>query len=177
VSPVIVSSASLFEPAFTYPLELTPGDLFHVALHYAASNQTLVTTMTRNGAPFGPIKDVRLGAEFGDFRVNAVSVSSYSDAGDRFGSVFAQGVVDNVVVTMPEPPVGRVTGAFGNSGWQVCFASRSNWHYTLERSLDCVNWNSASSPVPGTGGELVLLDNQAPAGTAALFHRVKADRP
>lgn len=175
VSPAIVSSNNQFNTSFTFPLELTPGDLFRISLSYTASNGTLVTTMTRNGAAFGPVKDVKLHAEFTDFRLDAVSINSYSDHGDNFGSVIAQGTVDDVVVTLPEPPIGPIAGRFTNGVWQVEVASRTNWFYTLEQTENLQSWTATSPPQVGTGANIVLEDTNSVGN--ARFHRVRAERP
>lgn len=175
VSPAIVSSNNQFNTSFTFPLELTPGDLFRISLSYTASNGTLVTTMTRNGAAFGPVKDVKLHPEFTDFRLDAVSINSYSDHGDNFGSVIAQGTVDDVVVTLPEPPSGQIAGRFTNGVWQVEVASRTNWLYTLEQTENLQSWTATSPPHVGTGASIVLEDTNSVGN--ARFHRVRAERP
>src|SRR6266404_4729622 len=95
VSPTLISSNNLFSSGFDF-LELTTNDLFHIALFYTASNQTLRSVMTRNGAIFGPVDDVLLDTNFTDFRVDTVSINSYSDVGDDFDSVLAHGTVDNL---------------------------------------------------------------------------------
>ena len=60
ISPTIVSSNGQFATSFTFPLALDPGALFHVQLNYAATDQTLTTTVRRNGEPYGSIKMVTL---------------------------------------------------------------------------------------------------------------------
>ncbi len=159
--------------------ELPVNDLFHVAMSYTASNQTLITTMTRNGAPFGPAIAMRLNTNFTDFRVDALSISSYNDAGDAYGSLLAHGTVDNFVVTTPEPPVGALAVRWTNGVCRVEFASRASWLYTLERTVDFQNWFAVSPAQPGTGGPLVLEDLAAPAAPApaARCYRVHAQRP
>jgi len=156
-------------------LEMTTGDWFRVNLAYTASNQTLVTTMTRNGIPFGPINAVALNPNFTDFRVNAFSITSFTDAGDDYDSVLAHGVVDNIVITLPPPPVAKVVGFPANGQFEVQFPSRSNWLYTLERTEDFTSWISASPSQNGNGGGMVLIDSNAPPQKA--FYRVRAERP
>jgi len=170
----MVSSNNQFATGFNFPLELTRGDLFHVAMTYTASNQTLATVMARQGAPFGPIKDVQLGAGFADFRVDAFAITSYSDAGAD-GSLLAQGVVDNIVVTVPEPPISSLSGAFMNQVWQVEFVGRTGWVYTLERTADFRSWNAVSGVTSMDGGRSLLTDANAIAGEA--YYRVRAERP
>ncbi len=174
ISPTMVSSNNQFATGFNFPLELTRCDLFHVAMTYTASNQTLATVMARQGAPFGPIKDVQLGAGFADFRVDAFAITSYSDAGAD-GSLLAQGVVDNIVVTVPEPPISSLSGPFMNQLWQVEFVGRTGWVYTLERTADFRSWNAVSGVTSMDGGRSLLTDANAIAGEA--YYRVRAERP
>ena len=176
VSPVIVSSNSQFIPGFSFPLEMPANDLFRVALAYTASNQTLVTTMTRNGASFGPIQAVRLPAGFTDFRVDAFSISSYNDAGDESGSILARGAIDHVVVTIPAPPLERLEMRITNGLMRVRFAGRTNWLYTLERSTDLTNFASVQTVILPASTNVVLEDAFL-AGVTSRFYRVRADRP
>src|SRR5271170_3488005 len=115
-----------------------PGDWYHIVMAYTALNQTLVTTMTNFEQTSGvtitdPLDLTNSDYPFTDFRVNTISISSYQD--DGFGdSIYAQGVVRNIVVTLPPPPIRNLTGAFSNGIWQAQFCSQSNWLYTLERT-------------------------------------------
>src|SRR2546427_1333515 len=147
VSPAIISSNVQFATSFNFPLELTTRDWFHVMMSYTASNQTLMTAMTRNGMAFGPIRDVTLGTNFADFRVEHFAISSYSDAGQdpQFaGSIRAHGVVDNVVITVPDPAIPELVGAIVNGGGQIEFSAPTNWFYTLERAADFPSWTAVS---------------------------------
>jgi hypothetical protein len=178
VSPIMISTNNGFSFKDTFPLELTVSDLFHVDMSYTSSNTTLSTIMTRNGQPFGPVKDNKLGASFSDFRLDIVAVSSYSDGGQTppqySGSLLAHGTIDNFVVTLPPPPINNITGFFSNAVWQVQFTSRSNWLYTLESAADLQSWNAASPATPGLNGTLTLTDTNT---STKLFYRVRANRP
>lgn len=178
IATAIISSNNVWNTGgFTYPMELTTGDVFHVAMRYVAARQTLITRMTRNGAPFGPLEHATLGAGFSDFHVDQMAVSSYSDAGQDpswGGSILAHGTVDNFVFICP-PPVGEVTGVFAGEDWQVQFVSHTNWLYRLERTGDFKVWMEAAGPAAGTGAELTLSDTNAPGAKA--FYRVRATRP
>ncbi|HWH68587.1 MAG TPA: hypothetical protein VNT26_04345, partial [Candidatus Sulfotelmatobacter sp.] len=58
VSPALISSNNEYnDGGFTFPLELTAGDLYHVEMRFIAAQQTLTTRMTRNGQPFGPVNN------------------------------------------------------------------------------------------------------------------------
>jgi len=174
VSPTLISSNHEFATSFTTPLELTVNDWFHITLTYTASDQTLATTLLRNGQPYGAVANTVVSSAFSDFRVDALSVTSYSGAGDSFDSVLAHGVVDNVSVTVPDGP--KLTGGFADGLWQVEFASRTNWLYLLERSPDFTNWTGVSVEKPGTGDTLILAETNRPAANA-VFYRTNARRP
>ncbi len=174
VSPTLVSSNNVFAAGFDL-LELTNNLLFHITLLYTASNATLRTTLTCDGAPFGQIKDVVANAAFGDFRVSAVAICSYSDIGDDYDSVLAHGQIDNLVVRTPPPPVSLAEGVLTNRIWQVAFTGQTNWTYTLQRTTDLQSWTPVSDPLSGSQGTLVLEDAGPPAGAA--FYRVAAQRP
>ncbi len=158
-----------------------PGDWYHIVMTYTATNLAMVTTMmnleqTSGVAIIDPLS--LTGSEyylpFTDFRVDALSISSYQD--DGYGdSIHAQGVVDNFVVTLPPPPIQNLTGAFSNAVWQAQFCSQSNWLYTLERTGDLQCWTNVSPATPGNGINLFLQDVNPPADKA--FYRVSASRP
>ena len=176
VSPVIVSSNSQFIPSLNFPLEMSVTDRFHIGLVYTASNQTLVTTMTRNGATFGPIQNVKLPAGFTEFRVDTVSINSYNDAGDAYGSLLARGTIDNLVVTTPPPPVMNLANRMTNGLHRVQFIGRTNWNYALERSLDLHAFSTVQSmnAPPGTN---IVFDEPFDSGAAHRFYRIRADKP
>jgi hypothetical protein len=155
-------------------LALAAGDLYHVELVFAASNQTLRTSITRNGESIGPFPTAAPDADFSGFQLDHVAVMSYSDALQPIeyaGSILAHGTVDNVVLTLP-PVVGALTVENNNGHWQVRFASRPQWLYTLERALQFGAWSPASASTAGDGGTMVLLDTNSPA--PAAFYRVRA---
>ncbi|MGP8022363.1 MAG: hypothetical protein ACLPRE_15465 [Limisphaerales bacterium] len=173
ISPTLISSNNQFATTFAHPFALDPGALFHVAMIYTASNQTLQTSVTRNGLSFDTT-NVVLGASFSDFRFDQVAVCSYSDAGAD-GSLLAHGTVDNFLVTVPPSPVQNFAGSFTNGVWQVEFLSQSNWFYTLQRAPDLQSWTNVSPIIPGNATNLFLQDTSAPAGEA--FYRINSQRP
>ncbi|HWX19811.1 MAG TPA: hypothetical protein VN578_07885 [Candidatus Binatia bacterium] len=181
VSPAVWSTNSLLNyngPEDFTIMDLPVGVPMRITLSYTASNQTLSTTITTNGVSIGAVHDVRLSPSFTDFRVGTFAIESYSDAGQdpRYGgSLLAHGVVDNVVLTVPPNPVKDLNGGINHGVWQVQFVSRSNWVYTLERTMDFQTWTAASGAAPGNGGGLVLEDTNSPAARA--FYRVRAERP
>jgi len=174
VSPILVSSNNQFIPSFSFPLELTPTDQFHIAISYSAFNQVLRTQMTRNREPFGPIKDVKLPATFTDFRVDTIAVMSYSDA-KADGSLLARGVIDNVIFESSATALSIAGAQIVNQRWQVEIFGRTNWIYSLERTEDLATWQSITPSTPGTGASHVLREEgiARPRG----FYRIRAERP
>ncbi len=144
----------------------------------------LVMTIARNNEMFVSNFVASLGTNFTYLRVDTISISSYSQAGQDTndhgsviyaGSILAHGTVDNFVVTLPPPSVQNLTGAFSNDLWQAQFISRSNWLYTLERTTNFISWTEVSAAASGNGTNLLLQDTNAPMNKS--FYRVRAQRP
>jgi hypothetical protein len=179
VAPTITSTNMEWnDGGFTFPLKLETNQLFHIEMRFIAQQQKLTTHITRNGQPFGPVNDASLGSSFSDFQVDALAISSYSDAGQTdpewSGSILAHGTVDNLAFICP-PPVSDVQGRFNLGRWQVELPSLVNWTYTLERSTNFNDWALSSESVAGTGANIVLPDTGSPE--AKTFYRVRATRP
>jgi len=183
-STVVVSTNNRIYPAHNFPLRMTAGDTFRITMTYTASNQLLRTSATKNGTPFGmppanTLGDVSLVGR-NDFRVDTFAVISYSDgiqAGPPafHGSVLAHGVLDNIQIIVPQPPVSGLRLSFVGGHWLARFQSLPNWTYTLERSDELVTWFPASPATTGTGAMLSLPDTNPI--TVNSFYRVRAERP
>jgi regulation of enolase protein 1 (concanavalin A-like superfamily) len=173
ISQVIVSTNNAWLYNNSNLLGLTPGQWFHVEVDYNSATRTLTTVVTNNGVQYGMTQTILVPTNF-DFRVNAISVSSYSDQ-HATGSILAHGMVDNLVIIVPSLPVQNFTGNFTNGVWQTQFLGRSNWLYTLQRSADFQSWTNVSSTTPGNATNLFLPDASPPADKA--FYRISAQRP
>jgi hypothetical protein len=174
VAPGVISSNNQF--AFGFAVYALTNDLARVEMRYSAAEQKLTTVVTTNGVASAPIENI-LSASFTDFRLDTLSINSYSDAGQDpqyGGSILAHGTIDNIVVTLPEPPIGAVAAAFSNNVWTVTFQSRTNWLYYLERTAGFQGWTDVSSSA-GSGGPLTLQDG-SPAPDYS-FYRIRAERP
>ena len=175
--PIMADTNSLFNwnsPSDYAIYAPMPGDWYHIVMTYTVSNQTLVTTMTNFEQTSGITVVDPLATDFTDFRVDTISINSYQD--DGLGdSIFAQGTVDNFVVTLPPPPVQNFTCSFTNSIWQTQFLSQSNWLYTLQRTADFQSWANVSPATPGNATNLFLQDTGPPTDKA--FYRISAQRP
>lgn len=159
-------------------MDLPVGPTMQVAMSYTATNQTLATVITTNGVSIGTINPVALSPSFTDFRVTAFALESYSDAGQDpqyGGSLLAHGIVDNIVLNVPPPPVQNIAGQASGNQWQVTFTSRTNWLYTLEHTTDFQSWAAVSASIAGNGTSLALQDSHPLQGRS--FYRVRAERP
>jgi hypothetical protein len=177
------TNLSQFRYGHDFPTEFDPGVWHHLALAYTASNQTLALVKTREGLPYGITNRVRLDTLinsqlFTDFRLDTVAIASYSDAGvsgSFAGSVLAHGVVDNLVVTVPDHPAARPSVTWSNGVTSVGFESRTNWQFTLARSTNLVIWDALPGTTNGNGAWVEMTDANASAGAA--FYHVKGTRP
>src|SRR5665213_2491672 len=156
-------------------LPLVIGVTYHVILTHVAGEPAISGEVLTNGQIYTSLPNVYAGP-ITDFRLDTVAVISYSVAGDTYGdSILAHGTVDNLVVTLPPPPIQNLTGAFNNGVWQVQFSNQSDWLYILERTTDFQSWTDVSPAIPGNATNLFLQDTNLPTDKA--FYRVSASRP
>ena len=183
VGPIIASESNQIAFSHSHPVEMVAGDNFRIRMSFDAATQTLFTTMWRNGEPYGEqpgntIRSLDYNAGFDDFEIDAFSITSYSDAGQSppqyAGSVLAHGIVDDVVITWPDPPIAKVSGHFAGRDWIVEFVAQSGWNYRLQRTIDFIGWEDVANGA-GVDGLLQLIDQGAP--TEKAFYRVVAERP
>ena len=163
VWPAVVDTDSVlnFSGEDDYTLiAIHPGSVYHIEFSFHSDTQTLEVIMMEDGKPFGPINPVVLAESFKNFNVDAVGICSYSDQ-QAGGSVFARATIDNMSITVPEPPVTVIQLSSTVSGWAVEFQSQPNWRYQLERSLSLVAWEAVGTETVGTGLNLMLNDPDA----------------
>jgi len=154
-------------------LSLDPGITYHVTLVHAAGMPNVTGEVLADGQPYTTLTNIYNGFPL-NFQIDTLAIDGYQD--DGFGdSIVASGVVDNLSVTYPPPPVQNLAGVFTGNAWQVQFINRTNWLYTLQRSADFQSWTDVSPVTGGNGTHLFLLDTNPPAEGA--FYRVRAERP
>ncbi len=154
-------------------LELERGVRYRVELDYAAESSRLRTSLWREETPVGPVKEVRLASRFTDYAVDTFAVCSYSDDGAQ-GSLLAGGIVDDVRIRVPPPPLGSISGSLVDGSWRVRFEARTNWVYVLERSADLERWDASATNAVEASGPLML---ESPATPGSAFYRVRAVKP
>jgi hypothetical protein len=171
--------APVFVSAFEATLPLAQA--IHVRLAYSSATQAAVLTLAANGQPLSQFAPLQLNdpnnSQFtptDTFHVDTFSVSSYSSAGDPFDSVRAQGTIDNLTITVQRQPITWMTGGLTTNGlWEAQFFARSNWVYTLERSVDLQTWDTTGASAAGADALTTLVDTNAPP--ARSFYRVHAE--
>jgi len=162
--------------------DLPTGVIMHMVLAYTSSNQTILTAITTNGVLVGPVASAHIGNTFGgtpftQFKVNTFAISSYSDLGLAPGpnasSLLAHGVIDNLVITFPPPPIQHEQSVLAAGEWHQSFITRTNWNYLLQATTDFQSWTNLGAPRAGTGGQLQLHDVNA-GSFNSRFYRVSA---
>lgn len=174
IAQVIISTNNVWLYNHDNLLPLTPGETFRVTMNYVAASGTLTTTVSNQAGQYGQTQTLTVSAAGFDFRVATFSISSYSDVRSQ-DSILAHGIVDNVTLVVPPPPVTDFAAGFAGGAWQAQFTSQTNWFYMLERTIDLATWTAASATAPGNGTTLTLADTNPPAGNAG--YRVRANRP
>ena len=164
--------------------DLPTGVTMHIELAYASSNQTVWTSIRTNGALVGPITSAILATNatslsrpFTQFEVDTFTISSYSDLelapSPYAGSILAHGVIDNLVITFPTPPIQQERFALTNDHWEQSFLSRHAWSYVLQASADLQTWRNVTEVQKGTGGRLTFQDTNI-TQTHSYFYRIYA---
>ena len=164
--------------------DLPVGVPMHIVLNFASSNQTLTTMITTNGVLAGPITTARLatqsssfGGPFTQFQVDTFAISSYTDQGVAAGpyasSILAHGAVDNILVTVPPPPIRHLSHSWSEGQWVEAFISRTNWNYVLQATTNLSTWSNVGTLQPGNGGRMLMQDT--PSGAIpSRFYRIQA---
>jgi len=170
---VVPTNTNPFLYSHDFPRALDTGVWHRITLNYSATNETLTLTKTRAGMPYGVVQSIPLTGMFSDFNIDTFAIASYSDA-VGLGSVLAHGVIDNISITLPDPPIAGIFLTLTN-GPQAHFLSSAGWTYALERSQSGATWVDASAKTPGTGSLMLLTDTNAPPDHA--LYRVRAQEP
>ncbi len=172
IAQVIVSSGNTWLFNHENLLALEPGRTHRVSMSYEAADRRLTTLVMSGTEQLGRTQHITVPANF-EFQVDAFSISSYSDQHSQ-DSILAHGIIDNVQLNLPAPPLGAISGWFAASHWIVSFAGRAGWQYTLERSLNLLDWIPITSTRAAAVTQLELIDPEPPSESA--HYRVRAAR-
>lgn len=183
VAPTIATEQNQMYYSHNHPLEMVLEDEFEIEMNFDPSVQTLFTTMTRNGEPFGiPPQNSLAPLVFpettSDVVLNAFAISSYNDGAQSppqfAGSILARGTIDQVRLAWPDPPVLNVAIARIASGIELAFQGEIGWTYLVQRSADLGLWSDFKEIQTTATGMIQVTDTTS--GTAYTFYRVTARR-
>ncbi|MBT5925478.1 MAG: hypothetical protein HOH33_02545 [Verrucomicrobia bacterium] len=184
ISSGLISLDNQWSVSNTFPLELQVGSTYIVEMRLDAASETLSTTMSEDGAPFGPIRETKLTKVFGgptdgftDVNVDAFAIASYHDGGqpspEFAGSIFATGWVDNVAV-MREQSLSIQNLIVSEGVISVEVEARAGWEYWLEQTADFIHWETRGH-AQSDGIQSLQIEDQGSA-QANGFYRVIGKR-
>lgn len=173
ISPVIVSSAGRFHPAFTFE-ELMLGTVHRVSMAWDAARRRLRAELDSGGDRVPVVTEVTFPAGAGDFVVDAFAVASYSDAGqtppEYAGSILAEGAVDDVSVWIAQPRGPALSLARAGNGWRLTWPGWPGWRYRVEATEDFLLWKRLGELTAGPPG--MLYHDDAHGAAAARSYRL-----
>src|SRR5688500_13476480 len=127
--------------------EIPIGIPMRVTLSYTATNHTLALEIRTNEVLVGEVVKARLVDVEKGFRLDAFSISSYSDEGQApgpyQGSILAHGTIDNVALTLPASPIQFAGGRLVAGQWEHEVIGNPGWLYVLEATADLKTWVEA----------------------------------
>ena len=116
---------------------LNPGVTYRIELVHQVGAGNISCEVSISGQIISSLSNIYGSA--GDFQLDTLSISSYSD--DGYGdSILAHGTVGNLAFASPLP-IGLLQPP---AAQQAQFASDTNWLYALEASADLQNWAAAA---------------------------------
>jgi hypothetical protein len=180
IAPTIISSNHQFATAFILK-EITTNDLFRIEMRLGEGGGRVLANILRNGQPYDS-QVFFFSTNFGDFSVDTVAISSYSDEGqfpDFAGSILAHGTVDNVMVSTREGVQLDVdfSGRFENGNWRMDFDTMPGWQYSATRTEDFVGTFPVPGIVVGTNYGRGTIIHTNPPTSGRHFYRVVGERP
>ena len=163
ISPVVASAKSQFAAGFTFPAEVTPGEIYSVRMEYDPTVRKLTTVMLENGTAWKAVKTVTLPNDFAGFAVDAFSISNYTAKGSE-SSLLASGWVDNLAITTAHSRSRIVNARLADGQWRGKLFGLSAEVYVLERSEDLREWQPIGNGVREDAFYLKLIDKNPPVG-------------
>ncbi|MBL9126539.1 MAG: hypothetical protein JNL97_02775 [Verrucomicrobiales bacterium] len=160
-----------------FPYTLEPGTRYGIHVRHDSVASRLRLEVTEAGRVLAE-GSVALTAAFGDFRLDAFSITSYS--GDHQpagygGHVRAEGRLDDIELEFPDPPrVGLVARRSGDAV-AVHSAKVPGWTPVLERNSDGSAWESVDATRASEADAWVLTDPSPPRASA--LYRIRWERP
>ena len=157
--------------SFGNPYDLADGQNHRIRCRWDPLTRRFATEIT--GIPGIQPTDPALPTA-DDFAVDALAVVLWNEGNTPGDSLMANGTLDNITVTLPDPAQ-YLTGplTIETATQSVRFLSRMAYRYQLEGTGDLNSWNVVAGPLAGTGDELSLSDLRD-AYFLQQFYRVRA---
>jgi hypothetical protein len=177
VAPTIITDKNQIYFSGNYPLEMLGGEQYEIELKFDPTQQTLYTTLIRNGESL-PLKPLHFSASETDFVLNAFALSSYSDAGQSSqfsGSIRAEAQIDTIRLLWPTVPVPSLSVILQEADLLFSFTAEKGWLYSLQSSVDFIRWEQLKEISVRENGELKVLHPFEPG--AARFFRLHLRKP
>lgn len=119
-----------------FPHALETGETYHIEVAHHAADRALALSAHLRGQVVAS-GSTRIGSSFGDFRVDAFSITSYS--GDHQpagygGGLRARGSVDDVRLEFPDPPAEALRVVRDATGLEVTLAKAEGWEPRLQHT-------------------------------------------
>ncbi len=159
--------------SFGNALDLADGTVRHLTCSWDPGTRQFFTAITGAGQePVAPTEPPLPASD--DFTVDALAIVNWSESATPHDSLLASGTLDNVLITLPTPPI-AFTGPLllGVDRRSVEFEGQVGYRYQLEASGDLIQWNDVGSSLPGQGTRLVLSDFRK-AFFFIQFYRVRS---
>lgn len=160
-----------------FPFELRPGTPYDLEVRHDAIAARLHLAVGEAGTPLAQ-GSVALSAGFGDFRLDAFAVTSYS--GDHQpagygGQVLALGRIDDLEIEFPSPPRVRLEARRVGNDILVALPTVTGWIPILERRRETSDWIPLDEPPAPSEGGWEFRDSASPH--AAALYRIRWERP
>ncbi|MGE3309860.1 MAG: hypothetical protein AB7O66_07815 [Limisphaerales bacterium] len=160
-----------------FPYRLETGVRYEIEVAHEAADSRIHLRVKRDGLPF--VEGwVVIAPNFGDFRLDAFSWTSYSgehQPAGYGGQILAHGYVDDLELEFTPAPRAILEPSGPGGPLRISLPSISGWVPVLERRVGDYPWEPVRAD-PETGSDRWSFSDPDPPPTAA-FYRVRLERP
>lgn len=174
ISPVMISSEHQFAAGFEFPVTMKSGSTYEITMSLNGRTGILTTTILEDQTHEIPVQDVVITEDFSGFTLDAVSITSYSDAGQSefAGSILATARIDDIQFQSLDSNLLTLQTKLEQGVPSINFTAEIGMVYQLQRSTDLIDWIDLEvRHVAEFSGETALEDPNPPSGHA--FYRIQ----
>jgi hypothetical protein len=173
ISPIIFNSLTQPAASFAYPAPPATNVTYRFTAAYNAGARTFQTTVTADGNPAWMIPTITLNLFYSDFTVDAFAFIVWNQASSQYDSLLAHGTVDNVLVTVPDPPATKFQ-LLQTSPPIFQFVAAPAYTYRLQASPDLKTWTDVAGPVYATNATLIHFTDTRSGLPSMQFFRIRS---